>query len=121
MSLESAAQIYYDSECRLTNQLLRIQNAQLALNQYREINREPSVERHLRLIQLSQDVYNEQSLYEKYHEELGDAGLDLIEELNIINHPIGEIRQFDLPNDRYFEVYLENERSLRFLGPYSRI
>lgn len=121
MTLLESAHIYYDAEYRLANQLLVIQNAQLSLDEYRHSHPNPSAERHLRLIQLSQAVYHEKSLYEQYNEELGDAALDLIEKLAEINHPIGEIRSFDISERRYFEIYLEDERTLRFLGPYSRL
>ncbi|MEJ2905083.1 hypothetical protein WAE58_21740 [Pedobacter panaciterrae] len=120
MSLIKYAHIYHDAEIQRASQLSNVQNAQQVLEEYKNSEYVDALQRNLRLIRLADILRYEQELYEEKLKELGDAALDVIEELKKINQPIGKNKQIELPGNRYFELQLENEHKLNYLGPYSR-
>jgi len=114
------AMIYFDAQMSFKQQEQNLQDATLALEEFKASQFPAGVERQLRATQLAQIKFNEQNLYDEKLAELGDAALPVIEDLRIDGRQLEERVPFQIDENRYFEVYLETESKLVFLGPYSR-
>ncbi|HMI05734.1 MAG TPA: hypothetical protein VK541_24815 [Pedobacter sp.] len=120
MSLTIYAHRFHLANDAKNEQLLNVQNAKGALKAYKNSDIPMGIERTLRLVKLADSLHHEQYLYELRVEEVGGAAIDVIEELLLINTDIGKRIPFNIDDRRYFEVYLEDDKTLMYLGPYSR-
>lgn len=119
MNKTKNSEIYLNAQLNLEAQKNNLIEATTKLEEFKASNFPMGAERQLRATQLAQTKYNEQNLYDEKLQELGDAALDLIEDLKANNTELNKRVRFDIESGRYFEVYLDKENSLVFLGPYS--
>lgn len=120
MSLNRYAQIYYDALLQLDNQKSTLFAAQKSLDDYKNSDVPPSLERNLKLTALADKLHYEQHVYDEYSQNFGDSAIDIIEELTARQAKIDEKIDIELHGNRYIQFYLESETKVNHLGPFSR-